>query len=605
MRRHLMICTLLLAACLLTLGQACRSDSDIVTVGAKDFDEQMVLAHLLTQLLNQHGVQTAPVRICGDTYSCHRELREGRIGLMVEYSGTGAVFLGEPGSSFEQLALRYDQMGIRWMPPLGFSNGYVVAVRASTAPSLGLSAISDMASLDKPLRLACPAEYLRRPVDGLAPLLRRHGLRLASRPRIVAAPEGRVRLLHEGAVDAAILYSTDGIIDDPRIKVLADSLGFFPDYSASVIASKSALDSHPAIEGALLKLSGTLSDAEMSQLNYRVQAESRSPGDVAASYLASLDESQASPAKGSRRDLLIAVDAKDPLDSFAAVALRAVKQVFPERTLRQVTVADSFAEVHRGKARMAVVGAERFFLTGTVPPRRDLRLEALAVVGHRTLLLVTRAAPSSDLLAGSIAAPPEGTGGATAAEAITSHYSRSIADYLPAQAAVAALREGKTDYAFLYIPTGDPALLAALAESELRLVDLGPLLPPSLRDAAPYLRPLRIPAGTMPGQTAPLDTVGAQVVLAGPGRSLPDKTAAGGPAAALRSSGRPVLFETARKLADASDIPEAPDPVLPSAWTAPPTSDSGDRHAAKAVEVLLNLLVLVFLGWLVVLVVRD
>lgn len=602
--RYLCI-TIMMMALVSVCCVGCKTDSDVITVGAKDFDEQLVLAHLLTQLLNLHGIQTAPVRVCGDTYSCHRELREGRIGLMVEYSGTGAVFLGEPGAGFEQLATKYDEMGIRWLPPLGFSNGYVVAVRASTAPSLGLESISDLAALDRPLRLACPAEYLRRPVDGLSPLLRRHGLRLASRPRIAAAPEARVRLMQEGAVDAAILYSTDGIIDDPRIRILADSAGFFPDYGASVIVSKSALDSQPAMEGALLKLSGTLSDAEMRQLNYRVQSESRSPADVASSYLASLDDSQASPVKRGRRDLLIAVDADDSLDSFAAVALRSVKQVFPERTLRLVTAADSFAEVHRGKARMAVVGAERFFLAGSVPPRRDLRLEALAVVGHRTLLLVTTAAQSTDLLAGSIAAPPIGTGGATAAEAIASHHSRSIADHLTPQAALAALRAGKADYAFLYGFTADPTLLAALAQSGLRLVDLGPLLPPNLRDAAPYLRPLRIPAGTLPGQTDPLDTVGAQVVLAGPGRNLPEKTAAGGPAAALRSSGRPVLFETARKLADASDIQEAPDPLLPSAWTAPPTSDSGDRHAAKAVEVVLNLLVLIFVGWLVFLVVRD
>lgn len=592
-------------ACLTVLfvcvAGGCRLDSDVVTVGAKDFDEQKVLAHLLTQVLAGNGVRTAPVRVCGDTYSCHRELSEGLIDVMVEYSGTGTVFLGKSLSgeepAWEELAREYDRLGIKWLSPLGFSNTYVIGVRADTAASSGIRTLSDLPRLGSALRFACPAKYLRRPLDGLAPLLRRHGLMQGPRPKVAAAPEQRARLLFEGAVDAVVLYSTDGVTEDPRIAVLEDSQGFFPEYAASVVVSGRIYDANQELREALASLSGALDNDTMRVLNYQVQAEARSPADVAAAWLSARDNTVRTGSKR-RGDLIVAVDRSDPLDAFTARSLRAVRQVFPERTLHLAPVEDSFDAVHRGRARMAVVGAERFFMPDLVPPKRDTRLEALAVVGHRVLLLVTRTAADSDPLEGRVAAPPNRTGGGLAATSILSYHSRKAASALSSGQALNALKAGTVDSAFVYLAPDDPDLVAMLAGTHARPVDLGPWLPPGLSSEAPYLRPVRIAAGTYPGQTAPLDTVSAQVVLAGPGRNLYHKAAAGGPAAALPAAGRPVLFETARKLADAIDIPEAPDPVLPSAWTSPTGPDQGARTANKFQEVLLNVLVLLFLAWL-------
>ena len=85
----------------------------------------------------------------------------------------------------------------------------------------------------------------------------------------------------------------------------------------------------------------------------------------------------------------------------------------------------------------------------------------------------------------------------------------------------------------------------------------------------PYLRPARIPAETYAGQGAVVETLGAQVLIAGPSRKLSLATAGGGPAAVFPAQGSPLSADQVETLARATRVPEAPDPALPSAWTLP------------------------------------
>ena len=47
------------------------------------------------------------------------------------------------------------------------------------------------------------------------------------------------------------------------------------------------LEEHPELEAVLEKLSGTISDSDMAQMNYAVETEGREPRDVAEDFLRS------------------------------------------------------------------------------------------------------------------------------------------------------------------------------------------------------------------------------------------------------------------------------------------------------------------------------
>jgi hypothetical protein len=116
----------------------------------------------------------------------------------------------------------------------------------------------------------------------------------------------------------------------------------------------------------------------------------------------------------------------------------------------------------------------------------------------------------------------------------------------------------------------------------------------------PFLRPARIPGGSYAGQPGPIETLGVQVLLAGPGRRAVPLTANSGPASALTIAGLPLDPEEVEALAAATGVPEAPDPTLPSAWGRRPTeSDDQPSTAADTLATILNVLAIIFVVWVV------
>jgi len=79
----------------------CRDSRDM-TVGSKNFTEQLVLGELLAQMLEAAGVSPVDRRFyLAGTYICQQALLAGRIDMYVEYTGTAlaAVLKEKPSSN--------------------------------------------------------------------------------------------------------------------------------------------------------------------------------------------------------------------------------------------------------------------------------------------------------------------------------------------------------------------------------------------------------------------------------------------------------------------------------------------------------------------------
>ena len=66
--------------------------------------------------------------------------------------------------------------------------------------------------------------------------------------------------------------------------MLDDDRHYFPPYDAAPVRSGALLLAHPELRGALARLAGRITVADMRRMNYAVDAEHRDAADVAREF---------------------------------------------------------------------------------------------------------------------------------------------------------------------------------------------------------------------------------------------------------------------------------------------------------------------------------
>lgn len=598
-----------LGALWLWVGLSACQEEEKLHIGAKDFAEQKILAEVTYQLLRSEGFPLDPVRECGDTFDCQRALREGRVDMMVDYSGTGLFFLGQPvqaqrEQSLEQVRALYKPLGLDWLDPLGFDNNYQVLIPVARSQSEGIQTLADLDKLEGGVRVACPPDFVRRPRDGLDALFARYGLRLAGQPLVLGDVNERLRALRQGRVDVLVGYGTDGATLGLGLVPLEDSLRFFPPYEAALVVRSQTAQRYPELRATLGKLVGRLDNEAMQKLNYAVEVEGHTPAHVARGWLLEQEllPSTAPLRPGRRAPLRVVLHQGDDMGLLEARALRSARVAFPGRAVEVEREGDPVRQVAHGAARLSLVGAERFFSVNKKGRLvRQERLEAAAVVGTRLVHVIRRAGDKpQDSLAGKLGAAPEGSGAGLIADAVLD--GRALHLRAPTEHLLAEVKAGRLDAALVVATPGEPSLLKALGEGGLALCSLEGWWTPARGARYPFLRPARVPAHTYKDQSAALESLGSQVVLAGASKRLQSVTTGAGPAAALPYTGVPLNRQEVDRLARATHIPAVPDPALPSAWNTDPSQRPADDGSLQEIlSTLLNLLAVVFLIWVVIL----
>jgi osmoprotectant transport system substrate-binding protein len=280
----------LLGGALGALAGCRRARPNTVVAGSKNFTEQIILAELLAQQIEAHTSLRVDRRLnLGGTLICHRAMLAGQMDLYAEYTGTAlTAVLGEPSSNDPEAVYRTvrdayrDRFGFDVGPPLGFNNTFAIVVRSEDAQKLKLRTISDLVPLASQWRAGFGYEFMERS-DGYPGLARAYGLKFAAAPSIMDL--GLLyRALKEHQVDVVAGNSTDGLIIALGMVILEDDRHFFPPYQAVTILRGGALRDHPELRATLDVLGGKISDAEMRQMNYEVDAGQRDPAVVARDF---------------------------------------------------------------------------------------------------------------------------------------------------------------------------------------------------------------------------------------------------------------------------------------------------------------------------------
>jgi osmoprotectant transport system substrate-binding protein len=279
-----------LAAAALVAG--CKPRAGGITIGSKNFTEQLILGELLAQVLEPVVRDRVERRFyLAGSYICHQSLLAGRIDMYVEYTGTAlAAILKEKRvlsgheEVFEFVKDQYARRcGLTVLPSLGFDNSFAIVMRGADARRFGISRLSQLAPFAPQLRMGVGYEFLER-LDGYQGLVKRYGLAFAGAPRVMDLGL-MYRALQSRQVDAVAGSNTDGLIAALDLVVLEDDGGYFPPYDAVPIVRPEILK-QPTVAAALARLSGRISAEDMRRMNYAVDGEKKDASVVVREFIA-------------------------------------------------------------------------------------------------------------------------------------------------------------------------------------------------------------------------------------------------------------------------------------------------------------------------------
>jgi osmoprotectant transport system substrate-binding protein len=282
--------TLCLIITALLFFPAC-SHHDHIVVGCKNFTEQIILGELIAEQIENNTHLPVERRFyLGGTYIAHQSILAGRIDVYPEYTGTAlTAVLKEPASSnpkavYDRVKSEYERrFDLTLGPPLGFNDTFAIEIRGEDARRLHLQTLSQAAQYTPQWRAGFGYEFVERP-DGYRGLVATYGLRFAAPPRIMDLGL-LTRALKDHQVDLIAGNMTDGLIPALDLFVLNDDKHYFPPYEAVPIVRQQTLAQHPELQLAIDALAGKISDAEMRQLNYKVDGQKRDVKEVVREFL--------------------------------------------------------------------------------------------------------------------------------------------------------------------------------------------------------------------------------------------------------------------------------------------------------------------------------
>jgi osmoprotectant transport system substrate-binding protein len=262
-----------------------------ITVGSKNFTEQVVLGEIVAQHLEHRLGRRVDRKLnLGGTMLAHQALLRGDIDLYPEYTGTALTAIlklapaHDPASAMALVRAEYQaRFVVEWMDSLGFNNTFAMVIRGEDARKGKIATLSDAAEYSPGWDLGVGYEFQQRP-DGLAGLLKTYNLPLHGSPKTMDL--GLLyKALEQRQVSMVAANATDGQLSVLDVLVLKDDKRYFPAYDCGLVVRAEMLKDNPSLRQALIELAGRFTDLTMRKLNYQVDGEHRPVRDVAEQFL--------------------------------------------------------------------------------------------------------------------------------------------------------------------------------------------------------------------------------------------------------------------------------------------------------------------------------
>jgi len=303
------VCLLLLTSCGDSDdGDSAANDLDgvSITVGSKDFTEQLVLGEIISQAMTERGAEVVRKLDTGDTTQTRAALEGGDIDTYFEYNSTGwIVHLGNSdpesdGEALTEMVADADSAnGVTWVGRSTFNNTYGFAA----TPEIRQANLATRENFGEAFDLADMADYLKDNDDAVVCLEqdfleRADGMVLFEDATEYEVPDSQIVVVDtiadvyeevaDGACDFGEVFTTDGLLESLGLTPVVDPGVFFV-YNVSLTIDSDVYNQAPdAFDDVVGDVLAPLSQPVITKLNQRV-AEGEPVEDVAADFLDSFD----------------------------------------------------------------------------------------------------------------------------------------------------------------------------------------------------------------------------------------------------------------------------------------------------------------------------
>ncbi|HKG35546.1 MAG TPA: glycine betaine ABC transporter substrate-binding protein [Solirubrobacterales bacterium] len=265
-----------------------------ITVGSKNFTEQLVLGEIYAQALEAAGYKVEKKLDLGSELIAKKALETGEISGYPEYVSTALTsFFGvEPGQvpsnpqqGAAQARAEFEKEGLTSFAPTPFASANAVGTLKETADKLGLTKVSDLKGKSQQLTLYGSPECRQR-VDCLVGLEGPYGLTFKEfKPVDIGL---RYSVLDKGQADLSILFTTDAQLaaEADKYVILEDDKQVFPAGNVVFVTDRATVKkAGPDYQKTIELVQSGLTEAVMQELDARVDIDKETSEKVAGDYL--------------------------------------------------------------------------------------------------------------------------------------------------------------------------------------------------------------------------------------------------------------------------------------------------------------------------------
>jgi osmoprotectant transport system substrate-binding protein len=261
-----------------------------VVVGSTNFSEQFIVASMYAQVLEAAGCDVEVKDNLGAREVVFPALESGEIDLVAEYIGTLLEFLNEGAgeatadeqASLTKLQEYLTEKSMTALEPSEAQDRNALAVTKETADQYSLTTVSDLQPVAGELVMGGPPECPERPLclQGYESV---YGLSFREFKPLDAGGPLTFEALDGGDIQVALVFSTQGQLDDENIVVLEEDMELQPAENVLPVIRDDV--NNATVEEALNSVSAVLTTDDLIALNRRVDVDKEDPEDVAQSYL--------------------------------------------------------------------------------------------------------------------------------------------------------------------------------------------------------------------------------------------------------------------------------------------------------------------------------
>lgn len=278
-------------------GSSAKDDKKQITLLKGQFSEITILMEMAKILIEDETDLTVNYHDSMNTVAAADTVEKGDVDLYVSYDGTlVSTILGSDPSEVPSGKSLFDfanekgkkDKGLELLAKFGFENTYAVAIKEDFAKKNNINTISDLKKYSNQLVFGAEHEFFdEEGTVRFKPLNEEYGLEWKDSKSLDIGL--KYSSMDSGNIQATVVYSTDGLNKKSDLRILSDDKKFFPEYNAGFLMKDDLFEKYketaPNLKEVLAKLSGKISDEQMINLNYAVDAEKKDVHEVALKFL--------------------------------------------------------------------------------------------------------------------------------------------------------------------------------------------------------------------------------------------------------------------------------------------------------------------------------